>query len=122
MYVITESACARSCVHYYFSPIANFSKNQIFGSASSYGNSASSKIPHLNSPSSRRNSPSSRESSLERYSVHPDDDSSSRFNRLRTIDFQFLQFCRCPRAKKMKLNDTFECMFSLTLILANEGI
>ena len=41
--IFTESACARSCVHYYFSPIANFSKNQIFGSASSYGNSASSK-------------------------------------------------------------------------------
>ena len=61
------------------------------------------------------------QSSLERYSVHPDD-SSSRFYRLRIIDFQFLQFCRCPRAKKMKLNDTFECMFSLTLILANEGI
>ena len=40
---ITESACARSCVHYYFYPIANFSKNQIFGSASSFLNSASSK-------------------------------------------------------------------------------
>ena len=63
MYVITESACARSCVHYYFPPIANFSKNQIFGSASSYGNSASSKNTHLNSPSSCRNSPSSRENS-----------------------------------------------------------
>ena len=117
MYVITESACARSCVHYYFPPIANFSKNQIFGSASSYGNSASSKNTHLNSPSSRRNSPSSRENSYRvRWKV------ILCILMIHRLDFTDLQFCRCPRAKKMKLNDTFECMFSLTLILANEGI